>query len=69
MLWTVVRFPNGSWSSGGKPSDPDYAACEVWQINADSRTIAVKKAQAKRSAAIRKAKLATPTAETEGAGL
>jgi hypothetical protein len=48
MLWTVVRFPNGSWSSGGKPNDPDYASCEVWRIDADSREKAVKAAQAKR---------------------
>lgn len=49
MLWTVVRFPNGSWSYGGKPSDPDYAKCEIWQIEAKVGSIAVKKAQAKRS--------------------
>lgn len=47
-LWTVVRFPNGSWSYGGKPTAPDYAECEVWQIEALSGTAAVKKAQAKR---------------------
>jgi hypothetical protein len=49
MLWTVVRFPNGDWSTGGKPTDPDYAECEVWQIEASSRDEAKKKAQAKRS--------------------
>ncbi|KVD92936.1 hypothetical protein WS63_07835 [Burkholderia stagnalis] len=48
-LWTVVRFPNGSWSYGGKPTDPDYAQCEVWQIKAESSKDAIKKAQAKRS--------------------
>ncbi|CAG9254827.1 conserved hypothetical protein [Paraburkholderia unamae] len=48
-LWTVVRFPNGSWSYGGKPGDPDYELCEVWQIEATSADKAVKKAQAKRS--------------------
>ncbi|WP_080432628.1 hypothetical protein [Burkholderia ubonensis] len=47
-LWTVVRFPNGSWSFGGKPTDPDYAQCEVWQIEAESSKDAIKKAQAKR---------------------
>lgn len=48
MLWTVVRFPNGSWSYGGKPDDPDYEQCEVWRIDAESPERAVKKAQAKR---------------------
>lgn len=57
MLWTVVRFPNGSWSTGGKPTDPDYALCEIWQIEADSREKATKKAQTKRSAAQRKKKV------------
>jgi hypothetical protein len=49
ILWTVVRFPNGSWSYGGKPSSPEYALCEIWQIIARSPKEAVKKAQAKRS--------------------
>jgi hypothetical protein len=49
MLWTVVRFPNGSWSYGGKPTAPDYAKCEIWRIEAKDGKAAVKKAQAKRS--------------------
>jgi hypothetical protein len=56
MLWTVVRFPDGSWSTGGKPNDPDYASCEVWQIVAASRDEAKKKAQAKRASAQAKLK-------------
>ena len=48
-LWTVARFPNGSWSYGGKPTDPDYAECEVFRISAVEGKAAVKKAQAKRS--------------------
>ncbi len=47
--WTVVRFPNGSWSYGGDPSDPDYAECEIFQINSKSGKLAIKKAQNKRS--------------------
>ena len=47
-LWTVVRFPNGSWGYGGKPTDPDYAECEVWVIEASTGPAAVKKAQVKR---------------------
>lgn len=48
MLWTVVRFPNGSWSYGGKPDSPDYAKCEVWRIEASDGKAAVKKARDKR---------------------
>lgn len=63
MLWTVVRFPNGSWSYGGKPTDPDYEECEVWQIFAKSSASAVKQAQALRSRANRKAKPADSEAK------
>ena len=28
--WTVVRFPDGSWSYGGPPDSPDYTEAEVW---------------------------------------
>ena len=45
-VWTVVRFPNGSWSYGGKPSDPDYVECKVFRITAIDGKAAVKKAQA-----------------------
>lgn len=45
-LWTVVRFPNGSWSYGGKPTSADYELCEVYQLPANSPEKAVKKAQA-----------------------
>lgn len=48
MIWTVVRFPNGSWSYGGRPTDPDYSECEVWRIEASTGAQAVKKAQVKR---------------------
>jgi hypothetical protein len=63
MLWTVARFPNGSWTSGGKPNDPDYALCEVWRIEADSRTEAVRKAQAKRSRERAKARASAASTE------
>lgn len=49
ILWTVVRFPAGSWSYGGRMNDPAYRDCEKWQILASSGEKAVKKAQAKRS--------------------
>lgn len=48
-FWTVVRFPNGSWSYGGRPNDPDYALCEVFRISARDGQDAVKKAQSQRS--------------------
>lgn len=47
QLWTVARFPSGLWSTGGKPNDPDYAECNVWQIAATSREAAKKKSQGK----------------------
>lgn len=48
-LWTVARFPSGVWSFGGRPDDPVYSECELWQISAATGKAAVKKAQAKRS--------------------
>lgn len=48
-LWTVARFPNGSWSTGGKPTDPEYALCEVFQVRASSREQAKRLAQSLRS--------------------
>ena len=41
-VWTVVRFTNGSWSYGGKPTDPSYVACEVFRISAVDGKAAVK---------------------------
>ncbi|MEX3984205.1 hypothetical protein AB4Y45_35200 [Paraburkholderia sp. EG287A] len=48
LLWTVVRFPNGNWSYGGRMDDPDYERCEKWSIEAESAQAAVKKAQSRR---------------------
>lgn len=48
MKWTVARFPNGSWSTGGEPNDKDYENCEVFVVEANSRELAKRKAQAKR---------------------
>jgi hypothetical protein len=53
--WTVVRFPNGSWSYGGRADSPDYKECEIWEIDAETAEAAVRKAQSKRSQAKRKA--------------
>ena len=53
-LWTVARFPNGSWSYGGKPTAPEYEHCEVWQIAADTAKEAMRKAQAKRRRELKK---------------
>lgn len=49
MEWTVARFPNGSWTTGGKPTDMDYVGCEVFVIDSADRASATKKAQAMRS--------------------
>lgn len=65
MLWTVARFPNQTWTTGGKPDDPDYANCEVWQIEAGSRREATKKAQAKRAYARKKEKKAPASITVE----
>jgi hypothetical protein len=45
---TVVRFPNGSWSTGGRVSDPDYAECECYVILSESDKAAKKQAQSVR---------------------
>lgn len=45
-LWTVARFPNGSWSTGGRPDSPDYAECVVYRVNAVGEKDAKKKGQA-----------------------
>lgn len=44
-LWTVARFPDGSWTYGGPPDSPDYALCTVYQILAPTPAIAVRRAQ------------------------
>lgn len=54
MKWTVARFPDGSWTTGGKPNDPDYANCEVFEVDAKDRDTAKRKAQARRQRLIRK---------------
>ena len=48
LAWTVARFPDGTWTTGGNPTDPDYANCEVWVIEAAGRDAAKRKAQAQR---------------------
>ena len=46
--WTVVRFPNGDWSFGGKADDPAYSECEKWQIEAFTSSQAITKAKSRR---------------------
>ncbi|WP_018234380.1 hypothetical protein [Thioalkalivibrio thiocyanodenitrificans] len=53
--WTVARFPDGSWTTGGRPDDPDYAQCELFIIEAPDRGAAIMRAQAKRRRQARKA--------------
>lgn len=56
QLWTVVRFPAGMWSGGGRVSDPDYAECEVYRIPAESFEKAIKKAQSTRARLVKSGK-------------
>lgn len=48
----VVRFPNGTWSYGGKADDPDYELCEKFEITTDKSRLdpghAIKIAQGRR---------------------
>ncbi len=67
ILWTVVRFPNGSWSYGGSPDDSSYDQCEKWQIRATSSAAAVKAAQQERYCRMAREKRATAKAEREKA--
>ena len=57
-IWTVVRFPNGSWSYGGRMDEPEYSQCEKWAVEAASGEEAKKKAQAKRRSEQAKARRA-----------
>lgn len=68
MLWTVVRFPDGSWSFGDKPDSPDYVGCEVWQIEAPDGKRAVKAGRDKRSRELRAKKAGTESKNTLKAG-
>lgn len=51
----VVRFPNGTWSYGGKESDPDYKHCEKYWVETNKSSLepkqAIKIAQGRRSRA------------------
>ena len=44
-VWTIVRFPNGEWSGGGKVNDPAYDCCEVYVVRGTSFDSCKKKAQ------------------------
>ncbi len=55
-VWTVVRFPVGSWSYGGAPDSEDYKECEVYLITARSGDEATKKAQSVRGRLVRSGK-------------
>lgn len=52
-LWTVARFPNGSWSTGGKPDCTDYELCSVYSVLADSENEAKSKGQSMHRKAMR----------------
>ena len=46
QFWTVARFPNGSWSTGGSPDSPDYEMCHVYRVIASGEKDAKRKGQA-----------------------
>jgi len=50
IAWTVARFPDGSWTTGGSPLDSDYGGCELWIIDAPDRETAKRRAQGRRAA-------------------
>ena len=43
--WTVVRFPDGSWSGGGSPDSPEYVQARVFVVEAPSYEAAVREAK------------------------
>ena len=45
LHWTVARFPNGEWTTGGKITDADYMDCEVFRVLAFDRNDAKREAQ------------------------
>ena len=47
-FWTVAIFPNGEWTTGGAPTDADYADSEVLQVYARDRRDAKVQARNKR---------------------
>ena len=44
--WTVARFQDGSWSSGGPPDLPEYEGALVWVVQARDRHDAEKQGRA-----------------------
>lgn len=63
-IWTVVRFPSGAWSGGGKTNDPEYADCEVYLAKGDTFDRAKKRAQAVRAGLVKKGAKHLPTQQT-----
>jgi len=47
QMWTVARWPGGTWDTGGKPSDYDDS-CEIFTIEGTDRAVVKKKAQGHR---------------------
>ncbi|EDX82446.1 hypothetical protein S7335_1150 [Synechococcus sp. PCC 7335] len=47
--WLVVRFPDGSWSTGGSPSNYGDGEAELFWVHETTRERALPKAQAWRS--------------------
>lgn len=43
-MWTVARWPDGTWDAGGEPSDYDDS-CEVYIMEGTDRAVVKRKAQ------------------------
>lgn len=52
-MWTAARFPDGSWTAGGRADDPDYACCSVYRVLAETLQEAKRKGQAEHRKALR----------------
>lgn len=64
--WTVARFPNGEWTTGGRPDDPEYEECEVFVVEAFTRNQAKANAQLRRRAQMAKALRSATNGKGEG---
>lgn len=65
-LWTVARYPSGEWDTGGQPTDPDYANCEIFQVYANHRDDALALGKAARKSKVAKEKRLAKKAQANG---
>jgi hypothetical protein len=65
-LWTVARYPSGEWDTGGNPTDPEYANCEVFVVDANHRDEALVLGKKARQAKVAKEKRLAKKAQANG---